>query len=275
MKLQLASLLALSASAAHIRSRRGVSGTGCPIDWIEADGPDNCLPDGDDFSVTCNTDSMTISFNLNHLYEDGQAIGNQTLFTQQNSVLGTIGPNSDPSCLEIDAGMWGGNRITVGLMYGNCMDVGQDGDEMTFTTKIAGDSQIASHSDNNSSVSIHTGRVLEFEVECRVQSNFDVELQTYVATRSFSGGEVNSTHSNHNSTALSDISFTMTAMLEAMPSVTIDQNQPVNIGMPIIIQVESSTAIADENGFRWYIESCTAAKDGRSYDIIKVSFNFE
>ena len=46
------------------------------------------------------------------------------------------------------------------------VDAGNDGDDMTFTTKIAGDSQIASHSDNNSSVSIHTGRVLEFEVEC-------------------------------------------------------------------------------------------------------------
>ena len=70
MKLQLASLLALSASAAHIRSRRGVSGTGCPIDWIQADGPDNCLPDGDDFAVTCRTDMMVISFNLNHQYND-------------------------------------------------------------------------------------------------------------------------------------------------------------------------------------------------------------
>ena len=265
MKLQVASLLALTTSATHIRSRRGASGTGCPIDWTD-DGNGNCLPDGNDFAVTCDTTSMTITFNLNHLYEDGSNIANSTQLSQQGDRLGEIG-----TC-DIDVGTLNNGVITVGLTYGDCMNVNDNGGEISFSASITGSSTISAGSDHNTGADIHTGRVLGFEVECTVQSDYSVNLQTFVATRSFTSGEVNSTHDDHTSTALSDISFSMSAWLLADKTIQIDSTQPVNIGMPIIIQIESSTNIAADNGFRWYIETCTAEANSITYDIIKVIY---
>jgi hypothetical protein len=204
---------------------------------------------------------------LDHLYEDGNNVGNTTLFSSQNTQLGSIG---DGGVCRIDQNMDGnGDGIyTAILQYGTCNTITESGGNITISTTVSGDSNISTDSDHNTTASIHVGRTLEFEAECTFQSDYTVDLQTYVATQGFSAGTVGDGDSGYNSTALNDISFEMTAWLEAMDSIQINQGQPVNIGMPIIIRIESSASIVSNNGFAWYVESCTAGSSP-SYDIIK------
>ena len=250
--------------------------TTCPTDWTYDStlSTTQCYPSASSFTATCGQDSLTISFNGNHIYEDSKDWIIDPTVVQTSQTFATFQMSSGTSCAG--AGVTtlnhqGSGVFSYTLSWTDQAACGYDTDHsngvITYTTYLTGDQGIASAVDGDSD-DLHLGTAFRFPITCTFADADEVSFTANTKRGTFETTYDMQTEGNAAVTELA-VSFALTAQQGGS---AITASNRAQIGQMVTFDLAGTNVPV---GVEYFIDSCTAYPDTKtdavSFDVVQVN----
>jgi len=213
----------------------------CPTGWsagTDATTADDCKPDG--VTVTCNSDSMTVEFDIDAVYYDGS---NELDATQKAAAMADVVGSSDAACIDVAYSV-ADSKFTITHDLTACGTTAtHENGNLIFTNEYTGD-EAALTVDG-----IVTTKVLSFTAECAYSDSatvsvdgVSVSMGTNIAEEVEGTGSYTFSMATYDNT---DTAISATNAAEIGEAITLKVTPDANLPSNVEFQLIDCTAIQE------------------------------
>lgn len=237
-----------------------VTTASCPTGWSDGVVTGTCVPDG--VTISCSDTTMTVSFSLNHVYEEGSS---ELDATQQAAAMADISGQTDAGCVDFTYDITAGSFSAV-YDIDTCTTAAHDSTNglITFTNSFIGD-EAALLRDG-----IITTKVLSFEAQCQFLDSATVAIDGITVDP---GTNVAETVSDTGS-----FTFNIESYIDSLYTTAADATNKVEIGDKVYTRVWTTNTlpaaieyhVTDCTAYETY-DAATSTPSGTSYNIFNTN----
>ena len=233
----------------------------CPTGWSAGSVAGTCVPDG--VTIACSDTTMTVTFSLNHVYEEGST---ELDATQQAAAMADISGSSASGCLDFAYDVTAGEFVAV-YDINTCTTPAHDTSAgvITFTNSFIGDEAALTRD------GIITTKVLSFEAQCQFADSATVSIDGITVDPGTNIAETISDTGSFTFDIESYVDSTFTTIADSTNKVEIGDKVYTKVWtdntLPTAINYHVTDCVAYET-----FDSSTGIGSGTSYTIFDVSF---
>ena len=240
-----------------------VTSATCPTGWSAGTAVGTCVPDG--VTIACSDTTMTVTFSLNHVYEEGAT---ELDATQQAAAMADISGQTAGGCVDFAYDVTAGEFV-ASYDIDTCTTPAHDASAgvITFTNSFIGD-EAALLRDG-----IITTKVLSFEAQCQFSDSATVSIDGITVDP---GTNIAETISDTGS-----FTFSIESYIDSGFTTVADSTNKVEIGDPVYTKVWTDNTLPA--AIEYHVTDCiayetwdssTQSGSGGTYTLFDVSSNY-